>query len=110
MFTARTSFSRLPFRQFRVNVKCTCPSANTPGYVFPSPGLQALHYGRGTREAAGRHVRHPQGRKAPPTLPVCANEDDLKFLACLLDLPVGLHQDPGEASAGGALKDKIGIL
>lgn len=38
--------------------------------------------------------------------PVCANEDDLKFLACLLDLPVGFHQHPGEASAGWALKEK----
>ena len=62
------------------------------------------------REATERHVHHLQGRKAALTLPVCANKDDLKLLACLLDLPVGFHQDPGEASAGGALKDKIGTL
>ena len=43
-------------------------------------------------------------------LPVCTNKDDLEFLACLLDLPVGFHQDPGEASAGWTLEDTSGIL
>lgn len=44
------------------------------------------------------------------TLPVRTNKDDLKLLACLLDLPVGFHQDPGEAAAGWTLKDKSGNL
>jgi hypothetical protein len=39
-------------------------------------------------------------------LPVSANKDDLKLLACLLDFPVGLHQHSGEASTGRTLKDK----
>lgn len=54
----------------------------------------------------GEAALPPAGR----TLPVCTNKDDLKFLACLLDLPVRFHQDSGEASAGWALKDKSGIL
>lgn len=37
-------------------------------------------------------------------LPVCANKDNLKFLARFFDFPIGLHQNPSEASAGRALQ------
>lgn len=42
--------------------------------------------------------------------PVCTHKDDLKLLACLLDLAVGFHQDSSEASARGTLKNKSGTL
>lgn len=54
--------------------------------------------------------REPHSHTPQLALPVRTNKDDLKFLACLLDLPVGFHQDPGEASAGWALQEERGIL
>lgn len=64
------------------------------------------------REMHVNHLWKRETRSHLPQLmlPVRTNKDDLKFLACLLDLPVGFHQHPGEASAGWALQEERGIL
>lgn len=90
-------------------------SANHPRYAFPNSHLHALHLAGEKRKAKEMHVNHLRGREPhghfpQHALPVRTNKDDLKFLACLLDLPVGFHQDPGEASAGWTLKEESEIL
>lgn len=84
-------------------------SANTPALSSPSPSpwptLRKTHEAKDT--CVGSFWKSGVGLLLQGyTVPVCANEDDLKLLACLLDLPVGFHQHSGEASAGWALKDK----
>lgn len=80
-------------------------------FLIPEPTRSTPNQISSSNQTGNAHSFPAWGRPALPTqgvnasLPVCTNEEYLKLLSCLLDFPVGLHQDPCEASARRALQN-----
>lgn len=80
--------------------------------IIPDPPPPTVRHGRqeGRQEAQPLTTDMQGGSHVHALLPVRTDKDDLKLLACFLDLPVGFHQDPCETPAGWTLKDNARTL